>query len=202
MEELLDNVLVLVPVALIIFLRVFSEGARKRVAKAKKPAASTPSPVAAVKTSATHPDTQRGLMEEPREAGWKARISGPQTGHTRQRGTARPGLISRLQNYFSGSPDQQAERLEPLHFEEEAARRLGQFRSRSTTAPGTGTQMKQGSQVTQGYKEGLPGAMEESAAVTREPAARYSFPGRLERLTPLKRAIVLAEVLGKPKSLQ
>jgi hypothetical protein len=44
--------------------------------------------------------------------------------------------------------------------------------------------------------------LEQSAAVVHEPAVRYTIPERLERLPPLKRAIVLSEVLGKPKSLQ
>jgi hypothetical protein len=44
--------------------------------------------------------------------------------------------------------------------------------------------------------------MEEEAAAARESVRSYSFPARLERLSPLKRAIVLSEVLGKPKSMQ
>jgi hypothetical protein len=190
MEELLDNIFVLVPVALLIFLRVFSDGARKRAEKAKKPAAGAkPAAPGTTASRSTPTGTTTPSGPESRSGTKKSRPAGRD-------------LLARLRDYLSGNLEKPSERIEPLHFEEEATRRLGQFRSQPAATPGTGTQMSAGFQVASGYKESLPGAMEESAAVTREPAARYTFPGRLERLPPLKRAIVLTEVLGKPKSLQ
>ena len=98
--------------------------------------------------------------------------------------------------FRSGDTDLPTQQREPLHFEEEAARRLGQFQTQAAGSAGAKAQMASG------YKEGLPGAMDESPAITREPVTRYSLPERLDRLPPLKRAIVLSEVLGKPKSMQ
>jgi hypothetical protein len=107
-----------------------------------------------------------------------------------------------LRNYLAGDPDKANQRLEPLHFEEEAARRLSQPGSRAAGPTLTAGSTSTKAQTITGYREGLPGAMEEEAAAARESVRSYSFPARLERLSPLKRAIVLSEVLGKPKSMQ
>ncbi|MFH2115876.1 MAG: hypothetical protein ABIJ86_15350 [Spirochaetota bacterium] len=183
MEELFDNIFILVPVALLIFLRVFAERARKRSERAKA-TISTVTPV----TREPRGGSRKATLKVARKAKEK-----PSTSPTKP---ARRDLLGRLRDYFSGSLDQPVDRLEPLHFEEEATKRLGQFRTQTAGSPGTRPQ------VTSGYKEGLPGAMEESAAIVRDPATRFTFPVRLERLPPLKRAIVLSEVLGKPKSMQ
>ncbi len=190
MEELFDNIFVLVPVALIIFLRVFAEGVRKRMEKAKKPATKAAAPEVPANQARSKPQGSSREARPRMGSSKKAKVSDSKPG------SARIDLLSRLKDYLSGTLDQQAERLEPLHFEEETTRRLGQFRTQAIVPPDTKPV------VTTGYKEGLPGAMEESAAITREPVARYAFPERLTRLPPLKRAIVLSEVLGKPKSMQ
>ena len=164
MEELFNNILVLVPVALLIFLRVFAEGARKRSEKTRK----------------------------------EAVASAPKKAQAAQKATpaAKQDLMGRLRRYLSGSLDQLMDKPEPLHFEEEAQKRLGHFKASN----GNATPPKPGTALAPQHL--LPGAMEESAAIVHEPPIRYVFPKQLERMSPLKRAIVLSEVLGKPKSLQ
>jgi hypothetical protein len=208
MGELFDNIFVLVPVALIIFLRVFADGARKRSEKARQAAAEDrPEPARPPHGSkpATQPGAESTTKGLPGMAGWAARKDSRQEA-TQQRlekrekanqsRPARRDLLGRLRNYLTGSLDQLGETPEPLHFEEEAQRRLGQYSNKTTGSPGTKTK------PSPGYRESLAGAMEESPAVVHEQAAPFTFPKRLERLTHLKRAIVLSEVLGKPKSLQ
>jgi hypothetical protein len=199
MEELFNNILVLVPVALLIFLRVFAEGARKRSEKARKEAASAESTHAVQGTRATSPsgrpqEPARVSRQEMRQSSRKQRREELEAAKPNK--PVRRDLLGRLRNYLSGSLDQLGETPEPLHFEEEARRRLGQYTIQTASNPGTKAR------PSTGYREGLAGAMEESPAIVHKPAAPYTFPKRLERLTPLKRAIVLAEVLGKPKSLQ
>ncbi|MGD9939191.1 MAG: hypothetical protein AB7T74_05265 [Clostridia bacterium] len=190
MEELLDNVFVLVPVALLIFIRVFSGGAKKSAGRTTKPAAGSR-------------QAASGATAGPGTLSGSTTLSDPGSGRgTKKTRPASRDLLGRLRDYLSGNLEKPQERLQPLHFEEEAARRLGQFRSQPAAAPATRTQTTTGFLAASDYNESLPGSMEESVAVPREPAARYNFPGRLESLPPLKRAIVLAEVLGKPKSLQ
>jgi len=208
MGELFENIFVLVPVALIIFLRVFADGARKRSEKARQAAAEDrqePARPPHGTKPATQPSAPSPTKVLPGMAGWAARKDLRQEAtqqrlekreKVRQTRPARRDLLGRLRNYLSGSLDQLVDQQEPLHFEEGASRRLGQYASQLADSPGARTK------TSPGYKAGLPGAMEETAAVVHKPAARYAFPGRLERLPPLKRAIVLSEVLGKPKSLE
>lgn len=182
MEELFNNILVLVPVALLIFLRVFSENARKRSEKTRK----EPAPAPEITGWAARQEYRRAPGDQSPAKKDKDPKPSP----------ARRDLLGRLRNYLSGSLDQLMDKPEPLHFEEEDQRRLGQLKTPGRSA----TPLKPGTSSSNQHL--LPGAMEESPAVVHEPASHFILPKQLQRMTPLKRAIVLAEVLGKPKSLQ
>ena len=192
MEELLDNVLVLVPVALLIFLRVFAEAARKRVEKAKKTAAGAQSQPAAPVTQARSASQARRTKPSgsPYLAG---RNSGTSSSKAKPAGQ---GLFGRLRDYLSGTRDQPAQRLEPLHFEEEAARKLGQFTPKNADVPASKYW------IAPVLGNGPERTLEEASTGSAKPASPKGLPQSLDRLPPLKRAIVLSELLGKPKSLQ
>ncbi len=153
MEELLENVYIVIPIALLIFARLFADRLRaKRAGEA-----------GATKATA---------------------------------GTRGPGALARFLGRLSGrvpepSPSPRT-RSEPLHFEEPVFR-LGERLPPPAAAP-----IEPHTLMAPAPAAKRPGP----ARPTGAPPTSARLPSSVERLSPLRKAVVMAELLGPPKALR
>jgi hypothetical protein len=262
MSELLDNIFVLIPLALLIFIRLFSDKAKAKARKQQlakvEPADGQNRPVAQTgKSGAAQPayaaDPARPAMVARRPAAVKRPATvarqAATTGDTASGGpdsttSRRPGrftiqsLFKRLDDYLAGRPQPLDEQYEPLHFTDRSAAagnaaalstpRLGTFPPAqavvhklyqgasgiaagnlgSTLASYDGSPTDQASTAAgnsfpvKAVTGAQAGVTRPSTVASQYSGPAYTFPARIEQLSPLRKALVLAEVLGKPKSLR
>ena len=148
MEELLENVYIVIPIALLVFARLFAERLKaKRAGEA-----------GATRASA---------------------------------GTRAPGALARFLGRLSGrGPEPTPPRRtvsEPLHFEEPVFR-LGEHLPPPAAAP------------VEPRTSLAPIPAQERPVRARPTGSR--LPASVERLSPLRKAVVMAELLGAPKALR
>lgn len=160
MDTIFENIFVLVPVAIVLFLRLFGSSIAKKTKAASAARAARPSArpaKRAAKPTATSADSPFALL-------WKS-LTGTQTPQKRE-----PEL---------------------LHFEE----RAGTFPRVAAVASAGGHQRAPVSKTTH----------PEPRTTTAAPASgqpRGTLPARLQRLPPLRQAVVMAELLGPPLALR
>lgn len=151
MEDLLENVYVIIPIALLVFIRLFAD--RLKAKRAGEAGA-----------------TRAGA------------------------GTRAPGALARFLGRLSGRGTEPtpAPRTvsEPLHFEEPV------FRLGERLAPPAAAPIEPHTLMAPAPAAKRPGP----ARTPRRSGSR--LPSAVERLSPLRKAVVMAELLGPPKALR
>lgn len=184
LANLLEDVMVLVPIALIIFVRVFA-GAVKAKAD-RKAAAAREAPLPAPGASPT------------------GKAAAPDAAARGKRGSI-VALVERLQGK---APAEDASSYEPLHFEV-AERSAPATRSPSAYGekrPGVGRydiaplEPSLEPPPSPGSMQPVPSAADASLARVAPAAPAFAFPAAVERLPPLKKAVALSLVLGRPRA--
>ncbi|MBN2875727.1 MAG: hypothetical protein JXM71_11580 [Spirochaetales bacterium] len=164
MDTIFENIFVLVPVAIVLFLRLFGSSIAKKTKAASAARAARPSARPSARPAKRAAKPTATTAESPFALLWKS-LTGTQTPQKRE-----PEL---------------------LHFEE----RAGTFPRVAAVASTGGHQRAPVSKTTH----------PEPRTTTAAPASgqpRGTLPARLQRLPPLRQAVVMAELLGPPLALR
>jgi hypothetical protein len=106
--------------------------------------------------------------------------------------TKAPSQLDRLMGYLTSKLNAVPKPLEYLHFEEREARDENGVASSGSPSP------QPLSSATKPPVAKLPASMSQD----KKAVAAFAFPAYIERLPPLKRAFMLSEILGTPRSLR
>ncbi len=214
-DDLFSTIIYMVPVALVIFLRVLGGGRRAQAAKerrAKEDAARRELArrvQADLEASGRAAPLSRISGREPESQEWEPHWVTDSDSDLAETAEARPGLeISDEEGPEAGQRLAFLETETGLRPPALEARDLSAFApslaAETVPVPATAAPGRFDAYPISGAGPSLPSPADVSAAgaaASREAAqaAFGPFPGKVERLPPLKRAVILSEILGPPK---
>jgi len=202
-DNLFSRILYLIPVALFIFLRVMGGGKKAQAVKERR-----------AKEETARQELQRRLQRDLEASGRSAPLSRV-SGREPESQEWEPHWVTEEDDAEPEAPDEEgpeaAERLVAVEAES-----IPGYANLSSFAPSLAGEANPaptpGEAGAAGFRDfpltgagpsllspaDLSGARDAAAAQ----AAPGPFPGTVERLSPLKKALVLSELLGKPKALE
>ncbi len=173
LSEIFENIYILIPVALVIFLRVFADALQKRNQAGESPR-----------------NAPKAATRKPRPASFVSKLRDRFAGlSSRARASGEPldYEVSELPRYDRPAAKRPTHAV-PKRLVVEAAKTTGGARS------GIQSAIVVAAKTDTAAASARPGVQD---AVRTAP-----FPAALERLPPLQKAFALTVVLGKPKSLE